>query len=256
MKALLATIGRPVVNVIVYMTDLLGLLYGALLAVSAMRTRGLRVVVRTSIAQIRYTGVQGLFPVVVATMAVGTLIQSQALEYLPAEYVIRVSVLIIVREATPILTALILILRSGTAISIEIAQMKLSHELDALSVMGIPFEHFVMVPRLVGMVVSFVALQTFAIASGVLLGYEVTRLVSAKGVTFPFVSLMHAMTVDDVMLSLVKACIFGAVIALTCVQHGLLVRYSRREIPIVTMQAVVRAMLACLLLNTLISVFA
>jgi phospholipid/cholesterol/gamma-HCH transport system permease protein len=62
----------------------------------------------------------------------------------------RISVLLIVREVGPIITAMIVILRTATAVTIEISYMRVLHELDALEMNGIDPIRIVCVPRIIG----------------------------------------------------------------------------------------------------------
>jgi len=62
----------------------------------------------------------------------------QVANYLPADYVVKVISVSLIKEILPLLMALILIGRSGTAIAIEIGNMKLNEELAAILKMGIP----------------------------------------------------------------------------------------------------------------------
>ncbi len=58
------------------------------------------------------------------------------------------------------------------------------------------------------------------------------------------------------MLSIIKVTLFGVVVAVTSVQHGLMVEYSRRELPIYTSRSLVRSTLLCAIINTFVSVVA
>lgn len=250
------SLGARAIGLVSYLAGMLGLLYATLATALALRGRGFRVVSGVIVNQIRFTGVHALGPVTFASLAIGAMILIQGILYLPPDITVPISVMILVREVAPALTALILIGRSGTAITIELGNMKLNQELAALESMGIPIEHLVVFPRLVGMVLSFLALCVYSALAAVVGGYFVARAAAVAPVTFTLGSLVEAVTVAELATALVKVACFGVVVALTSVQHGFAVKQSVREIPIVTTRAVVRSMMVCIVINSFISIYA
>jgi phospholipid/cholesterol/gamma-HCH transport system permease protein len=248
-------LGRRATTWILSLVEFLGLLYATLATIPKLRFTGMRVVSRVFLNQIRFTGVHALGPVTLASLAIGGLVLLQAATYLPADYVVRVAMVIVVKEIVPLLTALILIGRSGTAIAIEIAHMKLGEELAAIVEMGIAVEHLVYLPRLLGMVVSFLGLAVYANVAAVLGGYYLARSTGVVPITFNLVELLDGIEVADAANAALKVSVFAVIIALTSIQYGLRASRSVREVPIVTTGAVVRSMIACLILNSFISVY-
>jgi phospholipid/cholesterol/gamma-HCH transport system permease protein len=227
-------VGARAIAVFGYLVGLCALLYSTLRTTLALRGRGFRVVSGVIVNQIRFTGVHAFVPVTFASLAIGAMILIQGILFLPPDITVPISVMILVREVAPVLTALILIGRSGTAIAIELGNMKLNQELAALASMGIPVEHVVVFPRLAGMVVSFAALCVYSALAAVVGGYLAARAATA----------------------MLKVVCFGFIVALTSVQHGFAVQQSVREIPIVTTRAVVRSMMLCIVINSFISIYA
>lgn len=253
MEALIG-IGRMALSVWAYLGSLLALLLATVRSAGAIRPRSMRLLGRVTMLQIFFTGFQAVLPLTIASVALGVLVLSISLQYLPVDYVQGVASIVIVREVVPLVTAFLIIGRSGTAITIEIATMKLNDELLALEVMGIPFTQFVALPRLVGAVVAFLLLQVYANLFGLLGGYYGSALVDAQLPAYPVADLLQGIDPADFALACLKAILFGVVISITAIQQGLQVGRSRREIPIVTSRAVVRSLLLCFLLNTAVSV--
>lgn len=250
-----AAIGRRANEFLANLAQFLALFYATVMAVLRLRFKGGKVVFRVLLNQVRFTGAHALVPVSIASLAIGGLVIMQASTYLPADIVVGVVPPIILREIVPLLTALILIGRSGTAIAIEIANMKLNEELAAIMKMGIPIEHFVFFPRLAGMVVSFIVLVIYADIAALFGGFYLARLTGVTPIQFNFPELLNGIQAGDIGIAALKVVIFGIVIALTSIQYGLRVTQSVREVPIVTTTAVVRSMIACLLINTFVSVY-
>jgi phospholipid/cholesterol/gamma-HCH transport system permease protein len=236
-----------------FLAEVFSLLYGALAVIAYVRTRGTRVVFEVSMTQTLFTGVHAIPLVSLASLALGTLIITQANAYLPTEYKASAAAVIISKDLIPLVVAIIILGRSGTAISVELANMKLSGELDAIRDMGIPLEHYIVLPRLIAGMVSCLVLTVYGIAIAIGAGYALSKVVET---TLPYAleALVASIDRHSVVEALVKAAIFGAGIALVSIREGLSVQVSRREIPQATTRAVVYCMALILVLNTVISI--
>ena len=246
----LRALGATTLVVVRYLVELVELLGRALRALGGLRRP---VVYRVTLLQIFFTGFQAVLPITLASVALGILVLSVSLRYLPVDYVQGVAAIVIVREVVPLATMFLVIGRSGTAITIEVATMKLNDELSALKILGIPFDQYVLV---VGMVLALVLLQVYADLFGLIGGYWGTALVDWNLPSYPASDLLQGIDPSDFFAAMLKAVFFGTIVSLTAIQHGLQVQRSRREIPIVTSRAVVRSLLLCFLVNTAVSVTA
>ena len=246
-----AGIGRASMGVGGYLARLTQLGVGT--ASSLFRSRGRGIVARVTMLQLVYTGVQALVPLTIAALALGLLVFSFTLAYLPVDLVQSVASAVLVREAMPLVLAFLIIGRSGTAITIEVASMKLNDELRALEVMNIPMERFVALPRTIGVTLAFVVLQIYGLLAAIFGGYWMAIFLNLSLPAYPMDELLKGIRYGDVGVSTLKMLLFGPLVALTCVLHGTSVQHSRREVPIVTSQAVVRSLLMCFALNTVVS---
>lgn len=231
--------------------QLLTLAVGALVVPFYARRKGLGLVWRTTLEQIRFGGAQALPLLSVAALAVGLLIVTQAGTYVPLEYAPGLVATILVRDVIPLVVAVVLIGRTGTAIAVELGGMQLSGEVDALQVMGLPVEHVLVLPRLVAGVVASGLLTVYGLAVGTVLGYLAARLL--QPIPFGLESLGNAISGADISLALGKSLLFGAVIALVGVREGLAVSGSHRLLPRAATRAAVRGFTLVLVLNSVIS---
>src|SRR5262249_15806920 len=135
-------------------------------------------------------------------------------------------IMIIFREVAPLLTALIVIARSGTAVASEIGSMRVHHEIDALEVMGIDPLSFIVFPRLVGGIISVLCLGIYFVLVAILGGYVVTCLVNDLAFSFYTDSLAAAFTKEDAIVFLIKNCFSGAIIFINSCHQGMLVQRS------------------------------
>lgn len=259
MGALTGTVrylGGRTIRSVQLLVEVFSLLYGAIAVLAYVRTRGARVLFEVTLKQILFTGVHGIPIVSLAALALGTLIITQANAYLPGvDLKVTASAAILVNDLLPLAVGIIILGRSGTAICVELANMKLSGELDALQDMGIPLEHFIVLPRLVAGVVSCAVLTIYSIAIGIVGGYALSKVVVTDSLPYVLDALVGAIDPDGFFEALAKACLFGAAITLVSIREGLSVEVDRREIPQATTRAVVTCMALVLVLNTAISIF-
>lgn len=204
-----------------------------------------RLVARVCASQLQFTGLQAapLVAVLAASIgAVGIMEFVSLLTGLADELIGKLLVTIVVREMAPLITAVVVIARSGTAMAAEIGTMQLEGELEALRAYRIDPVAFVILPRVAGTVGSLFALIVLFDVAGLLGGAAIAS--AARGLSFEAVSgkVMIAMSNLDLGLTILKALLFGATIALVCCYRGLLVRRSPTELP----QAVTRAVVASL----------
>jgi phospholipid/cholesterol/gamma-HCH transport system permease protein len=189
-----------------------------------------------------------------AALAIGTLILIEAVTFIPsAEIIPKIVARITVTDVAPLLTAIIIIGRSGTAISVELANMKLNGELDALVAMGLPLEHVVVLPRVVGATISFVGLVLVSQASALVGAYFVARMVTR--LPFTLRALVEAVSLPDAGVAILKSVLLGALISVICIREGFSVKVSAREVPQAATRAVVRAMTFSLVLNSFLSIY-
>jgi phospholipid/cholesterol/gamma-HCH transport system permease protein len=125
-----------------------------------------------------------------------------------------------VRELGPIMTAIILAGRSGSAFAAEIGTMKVNEEVAALTTMGLAPVRFLAVPRVLAGIAVTPVLTVYAMAVGVAGGVLVMIL---RG--FPLAALTAqlsgAVEIHDVMAGLIKSFVFGAVVAGVGCMRGL-----------------------------------
>jgi len=255
----LDSIGRWVIGKAMVFLNLSTLLYMAFRELITERKKGFPLVFEITLRQVYFTGVQALRVVAVISLALGTVIIVQIgtqLSFLGGgiEFIVPILVLVLFREVGPLLTAIIVIGRSGTAIATELGNIVIAHELEAIEVMGINPVYFIVTPRIIGVTVAVICLTIIFITVGLLGGFWVSKLILP--ITFPAFlrELEGALSAHDLLFAFLKSLIFGLLIALTCTYYGLGVRYSSIEVPQAATRGVVSAMLFCFATNALLTV--
>jgi phospholipid/cholesterol/gamma-HCH transport system permease protein len=144
-------------------------------------------------------------------------------------------------ELAPLLTVLIMMARSASAVAIELATMRVSGEVRELERMGISIVSYLLLPRVLGMMGSAVLL-TACMAFGALLGGVL--FVAGWDASYQVLALERVLKMSEVLLCLAKAASFGLAAGLLACQSGLRVQLNATEIPKAASRAVMRGLFA------------
>lgn len=208
-------------------------------------SRGQRFRLRSSVEQTQRAGVDSLPLVMLISFLVGMILALQSayqLRQLGAQNLVASLVAVsVVRELAPLLTAILVAGRVGSAVAAELGTMKVSQEIDALTVMGIDPVAALVVPRLLALTLAVPCLTLFADAVGILGGgFVATTLLGMRLDTYLLDSL-NALQLQDLIGGVLKATLFGATIGLVGCHQGLSTRGGANEVGVATTRAVVRS---------------
>lgn len=153
-------------------------------------------------------------------------------------YVANLIGLSMLRELGPLLTAIILAGRSGSAFAAELGTMKVSEELDALTTMGLEPVGFLVVPRVIAAVAMTPLLAIFAGLLGLIGGAVVMLSLGFPLVTY-IIQVKSAVTVGDMVGGLGKSFAFGIVVAAIGCLRGLQTKSGASAVGESTTRAVV-----------------
>ncbi len=207
--------------------------------------------------QIYFTGVQALPIVMRIAVSLGIIIVTQAINILPkvgGERLLgEVLVWVVVRELGPLIAAIIVIARSGTAIASELGSMQVGNEVEALDALGIDPRHYLVMPRVIGAAVSVFVLTFYFETITILGGYLLAGF--GKRITFGVYisSVIETVGAMDIVTSLLKGIIFGLIIGAVSTLHGLRVGKSITEIPQQTTKAVISSLFLVFVMDGIIS---
>jgi phospholipid/cholesterol/gamma-HCH transport system permease protein len=253
----LARLGAPVRGFLAFLGDQTHLVLGTLRYGLLLRHNQFRVVGDQTRLQIRFTGLDALWLVSGTALLLGgvTLIQAfSQLSGLGAEnYIGPLMVLIILRELGPLLTAILIIGRSATAIAAELGSMQLNEEVDALAAHGVNPYQYLLLPRWLGVLVSVFALVVFFDATALVGGFLVAKFKQGVSLGFYFNSIRDTLLNRDLVATLLKVVLFSGAITFHACHFGLRIRRSQTEIPQAVTKTVVSALVAVFLLDGLIA---
>jgi phospholipid/cholesterol/gamma-HCH transport system permease protein len=155
------------------------------------------------------------------------------------------------RELGPVMVAILIAGRVGSAITAELASMKVYQEIDALETMNIPPERMLVLPRLAAILFMMPVLTIIANLCGWYGGAlisQYTSFISVDSESY-FAALKRYMQWKDISDGLLKAEVFGFVVVLVCCYIGLNTRGGPREIGLSVTKAVVTSLILILVLD-------
>jgi len=186
----------------------------------------------------------------------GLLVIGQAVLWLSrvgaVNYLGIIMVAVVVRELGPLVTALMVLARVGTANVVELGTARATGEVEALEALGIDPVHYLVVPRVVGMAIGTFALTVYLIIGALVSGYVWAFLQDVPLRPDQYFDQMATSlsSIDFVLLAL-KTIAFGGIIAMVTCYHGLAQPLRLEEVSRATVRAVAQAVIGCVLIDAL-----
>lgn len=254
MERVIGYIGRKTINAINHILDLFAFTYRIIVLALFQPKPGRTLITRVIIQQLYFTAVQALPMLIPTALLIGSAIIIQ-FSKLSGQYEIgHLFVLLIVREMGPVVTAMLVILRSATAVTIEISYMRVLHELDAMEMSGLDPMRVVCVPRLVGITSALLGLFIVFDLASIFGGYALVWLVQYTPSSNFLQQIAKAITFSDIAVGIFKAIMFGVTITVTCLYRGFEMKRQITEVPVATSRSAVECFLYCLVINAFISI--
>jgi phospholipid/cholesterol/gamma-HCH transport system permease protein len=216
-----------------------------------------QVALKVLVMQIYFTGVKAISIISFIALALGVIIIIQGRTLLPqfgqGSLLYTILIVIIMRELGPILTAFIVIARSGTAIAAELGDMVVTHQIEAYIATGINPISYLIVPRFLGVTISLVILTVYFNIVGLFASYFITQMFIQMQFLDYFRNLMNGLKYADILTSFIKSIIFGIIISIVATHNALRVRTASTEIPQVVIRAVGQGFILCIVANVIIT---
>ncbi|MBC5823975.1 MAG: ABC transporter permease [Candidatus Eremiobacteraeota bacterium] len=153
------------------------------------------------------------------------------------------------RELGPMLTGIVFAGRAGAAITASLGSMVVTEQVEALSSMGVSPTKVLVVPRLLACIITVPMLTVFADIVGVYGGFIVAALHAHVSSYVYWQSVQSLAGMSDFIAGLIKAAVFGAVVALVGCYEGLRAKGGAEGVGSVTTQAVVTSIILIFALN-------
>lgn len=246
MTALLEDVGRATLNLFDYVGGLTIQLWAGLRALgTTLPLVGNRHRWRSAVGQMLQIGVDALPMVALMSICAGFILAMQGASELrrfgAIRYVIDLVAVGFTRELGPLLTAIAVSGRSGSAFSAEIGTMVVTEEIDALRVMAFDPVEFVLAPKFLAALIMIPCLSILANVCGILAGWIFMFFSTHLGFTLYVRYALDSIAMHDVIGGLIKSLAFATIIVQVGCLEGFRVRGGPEAVGRSTTAAVVKA---------------
>ena len=188
------------------------------------------------------------------TLIIAYIAAQQAREYGAEIFVVDIVTVGVLRELGVLLTAIIVAGRSGSAFAAEIGAMKLNEEVDALHAIGVEPHEVLILPRVIGLVIAMPLLAVIADGIGLTGGALLCKWLLDMPLVLYLERVQDAIAPTTFWVGIIKAPVFGLLIALSGTYRGLQVRDSSRELGRLTTVAVVQSIFLVIFANAMFAI--
>jgi phospholipid/cholesterol/gamma-HCH transport system permease protein len=254
---MISALGHWAANLVSSLAHIFGIIFGAFTNIPNPLKPGRRPIAQVFLKQVYFTGFQSLSIIIIISLTIGTVLITQIISLVGAgneSLIGKILVWVVVRELGPLLTAIVVIARSGTAIATELGFMTINGEIDSIEALGIPTEQYLIMPRIFGVTTGVIILtmyfEIFSILGGFVVasvGWHVSLEAFSQG-------LLSSLTVTELMISAVKSLFFGLFLTAACCRQGLDVGKSSTQIPQAATKGVMQSLFLVFILDGIITV--
>lgn len=160
----------------------------------------------------------------------------------------------LVRELGPMLAAILIAGRSGSAITAQIGVMRVTEELDAMRVMGIAHGFRLVMPRAIAMAMAMPLIAVWTTAAALLGGMLAADVSLQISPQFFLQSLPKAVEISNLTLAMSKSVVFGIMIALVGCHYGLRIKPNTESLGQGTTASVVTSITVVILINAVFAI--
>lgn len=214
--------------------------------------------IRKIFFQANYIGVNSLTVVLLTGASVGSVLAWQTYMGLKRfnqyQYIGPVLFIGMVREFGPVLSALMVSGRAGSAMTAEIGTMRISEQIDALKTLGIDVRQYLLIPRIIATTFTLPLLSLFCSLCGIIAGHTVVVGVLNVISHESFVnSIEKVVVMGDVFHGLIKSVVFGFLLSAIAVYKGYYTHGGARDVGKATTESVVAANLTILVTDYILT---
>ncbi len=220
------------------------------------RNQGYGVLKIAVVREIIFDGVDTLInTILLLSLVLGMTVTAQLIIFLQnmgAETeVVNILIRYIAFELSPLLTAIIIICRSGSAMAIQTGNMSINQEIKSLEMLGVDVLVFFAFPSLIGKTISQVSLSCYLSALTITFGILFSSVLGSAANFKYFITLINSIDSMELIFFLIKNIIFGMIISANACFHGLHVKDSVTEIPQRVQKAIMHSIFAVLAISVL-----
>ena len=182
-------------------------------------------------------------------------LMSQVLRQFGAEtFIVNILGLALIRELGPLLAAVLIAGRSGSAITAQIGVMRVTEELDAMRVMGIPRGFRLVLPRAMALAIAMPLIAVWTAVAALVGGVLAADVTLGINASYFLEALPKVVPLANLTLAVGKSVVFGIFIALIACHYGLRVKPNTESLGQGTTASVVTSITAVILIDALFAV--
>lgn len=206
--------------------------------------------------QLYFTGIQSVWPVGLFGLLAGLIMVLQVGNLVGRNELLTLQVLIwtVVRELGPLLTSVVIVGRSGSAIASELAAMQVNGEIDSLRRMHISPYAYLVLPRILAMTLASAVLTFYFQFVAIGTGMVVTAWNMDISLLGELQHFFEMLSFTELFTALLKSLCFGTLVAVVSCYYGMTVHGAMTEIPVAASHAVMRSLLGVFACDWLITV--
>jgi phospholipid/cholesterol/gamma-HCH transport system permease protein len=182
------------------------------------------------------------------------LISQQLRQFGADAFIVNILGISLIRELGPVLAAILIAGRSGSAITAQIGVMRVTEELDAMRVMGIAHSYRLVMPRAMALAIVMPLISVWTTVAALLGGMLAADLVMGVTPAFFINALPEAVKVSNLTLASAKSVVFGVLIALIGCHFGMRVKPNTESLGQGTTASVVTSITVVILVDALFAV--
>ena len=160
----------------------------------------------------------------------------------------------IIRELGPVLAAILVAGRSGSAMTAQLGVMRVTEEIDAMAVMGIPHTLRLVLPKMIALAIAMPLIVLWTDAIALLGGMVAAQAELGLGMRYFLSALPEAVPVANLWLGLAKGVVFGILIALLACHYGLRIEPNTESLGAGTTRSVVAAITIVIIVDAIFAV--
>jgi phospholipid/cholesterol/gamma-HCH transport system permease protein len=182
------------------------------------------------------------------------LISKQLSQFGANAFIVNILGISLIRELGPVLAAILIAGRSGSAITAQIGVMRVTEELDAMRVMGIPKGYRLVMPRAMAMALAMPLISVWTTIAALFGGVLAADLTMGVTPAYFLAALPQAVPLSNLTLAVGKSVVFGLLIALIGCHYGLRVQPNTESLGKGTTASVVTSITMVILVDALFAV--
>ena len=255
---LVVAVGRKLLRVIDHLATMLVVLGEVVLDTAYLVRRPAQIPWREISSNIYRTGTQALGITALVGFLVGVVLSylsAQQLKLFGADaFIVNILGISVVRELGPVLAAILIAGRSGSAITAQLGVMRVTQELDAMAVMGIPQTLRLILPKMLALAISMPLIVLWTNAIALMGGMVSAQAELGIGYAYFLSSLPDSVPIANLWLGLGKGVVFGFMIALVACHFGLRIEPNTESLGVGTTNSVVTSITVVIIVDAIFAI--